>query len=312
MNLFPIKQKKLFGLESQIKEITNLFKDSKLPSKILLSGPKGTGKATFAYHIINYIFSQYEENKYNLNNCLISENNRSFKLINNYSHPNFHLIDLIVEKRNIEISQIRKMINYTNKSSFNTLPKIILIDNLENLNLNSSNALLKVLEEPNENVFFILILDSNKKTLETVKSRCLNFRINLNFEKNITIVNKLINNDILDLLNPDLVNYYNTPGEFINLYNFSIVNNVDLKKNDLKSFLKILINENFYKKDNFIKNYIFNFIELYFLKLLSVSKHKYEIFLFYSKFIKKIHNSKKFNLDIDSLFMEFESKILNG
>ena len=262
MNLFPIKQKKLFGLESQIKEITNLFKDSKLPSKILLSGPKGSGKATFAYHIINYIFSQYEENKYNLNNCLISENNRSFKLINNYSHPNFHLIDLIVEKKNIEISQIRKMINYTNKSSFNTLPKIILIDNLENLNLNSSNALLKVLEEPNENVFFILILDSNKKTLETVKSRCLNFRINLNFEKNITIVNKLINNDILDLLNPDLVNYYNTPGEFINLYNFSIVNNVDLKKNDLKSFLKILINENFYKKDNFIKNYIFNFIEL--------------------------------------------------
>ncbi len=312
MNLFPIKQKELFGLESQIKEITNLFKDSKLPSKILLSGPKGSGKATFAYHIINYIFSQYEENKYNLNNCLISENNRSFKLINNYSHPNFHLIDLIVEKKNIEISQIRKMINYTNKSSFNTLPKIILIDNLENLNLNSSNALLKVLEEPNENVFFILILDSNKKTLETVKSRCLNFRINLNFEKNITIVNKLINNDILDLLNPDLVNYYNTPGEFINLYNFSIVNNVDLKKNDLKSFLKILINENFYKKDNFIKNYIFNFIELYFLKLLSVSKHKYEIFLFYSKFIKKIHNSKKFNLDIDSLFMEFESKILNG
>ena len=312
MNLFPIKQKKLFGLESQIKEITNLFKDSKLPSKILLSGPKGTGKATFAYHIINYIFSQYEESKYNLNNCLISENNRSFKLINNYSHPNFHLIDLIVEKKNIEISQIRKMINYTNKSSFNTLPKIILIDNLENLNLNSSNALLKVLEEPNENVFFILILDSNKKTLETVKSRCLNFRINLNFEKNITIVNKLINNDILDLLNPDLVNYYNTPGEFINLYNFSIVNNVDLKKNDLKSFLKILINENFYKKDNFIKNYIFNFIELYFLKLLSVSKHKYEIFLFYFKFIKKIHNSKKFNLDIDSLFMEFESKILNG
>ena len=262
MNLFPIKQKKLFGLESQIKEITNLFKDSKLPSKILLSGPKGSGKATFAYHIINYIFSQYEENKYNLNNCLISENNRSFKLINNYSHPNFHLIDLIVEKKNIEISQIRKMINYTNKSSFNTLPKIILIDNLENLNLNSSNALLKVLEEPNENVFFILILDSNKKTLETVKSRCLNFRINLNFEKNITIVNKLINNDILDLLNPDLVNYYNTPGEFINLYNFSIVNNVDLKKNDLKSFLKILIKENFYKKDNFIKNYIFNFIEL--------------------------------------------------
>ena len=312
MNLVPIKQKELFGLNDQIKEITNLFDKNKLPNKILLTGPKGCGKATLAYHIINYIFSINEENKYNLKDYKINENNRSFKLINNGSHPNFHLIDLIAEKKNIEISQVRKMINYTNKSSFNNEPRIVVIDNLEFLNLNSSNALLKILEDPNENVFFILILDNNKKILKTIKSRCLNFRINLNFKKNIMITNKLINDDILNLLNKDLVNYYSTPGEYLNLINFSTINNIDIKKNDLVDLLNIFIKENFYKKNNFIKTYIFNYIELYFLQLFDKSDYKDNIFLFYSKFIKKINDTNKFNLDIDSLFMEFKSKILNG
>jgi DNA polymerase-3 subunit delta' len=312
MNPEPINQKKLFGLNIEINEIINLFETNKLPNKILLSGPKGSGKATLAFHLINYIFSKNEENKYNLNDFQINQNNRSYKLINNSTHPNFHLIDLIDNKKNIEISQIRKMIDYTNKSSFNNQPRIILIDNLENLNLNSSNALLKILEEPNENIFFILIFDSNQKILQTIKSRCLNFRINLNFDRKITITNHLIDNDILNLLNKDLINYYSTPGEYMNLLNFSTNNKIDIKKNNLNDFLHILIKNNYYKKDNFIKLYIFNYIELYFLKILSKSNHKDNIFLFYSKFINKINDTKKFNLDIDSLFMEFKSKILNG
>ena len=312
MNPKPINQKKLFGLNIEVNEIINLFETNKLPNRILLSGPKGSGKATLAFHLINYIFSKNEENKYNINDYQINKNNRSYKLINNGTHPNFHLIDLIDNKKNIEISQIRTMIDYTNKSSFNNQPKIILIDNFENLNLNSSNALLKILEEPNENIFFILIFDSNQKILQTIKSRCLNFRINLSFDRKITITNHLIGNDILNLLNKDLINYYSTPGEYINLLNFSTKNKIDIKKNNLNNFLNILIKNNYYKKDNFIKLYIFNYIELYFLKILSKSKNKDNIFLFYSKFINKINNTKKFNLDIDSLFMEFKSKILNG
>ena len=60
------------------------------------------------------------------------------------------------------------MIDYTNKSSFNSLAKFILIDNVEKLNKNSVNALLKLIEEPNDNVFFILIHNSNRKILETL------------------------------------------------------------------------------------------------------------------------------------------------
>ena len=181
MNTSPTLQTKLYGLNKIFSEIINLINLQKLPSKILLSGPKGSGKSTMAYHIVNYIFSTNENHPYNLKLNEINIDNKSFKLIKNGTHPNFHLIDLINDKKNIEVSQIRKMIDYSNKSSFNNLPRIIIIDNLENLNTNSNNALLKIVEEPNEKIFFLLIHNNNKKILDTLKSRCLTYRIYLTF-----------------------------------------------------------------------------------------------------------------------------------
>ena len=121
-----------------------------MPNKILLSGKKGSGKSTLAYHLINYILSENEEYKYNLKNFCINKDNKSYKLLQNNSHPNFYLIDLLTEKKSIDVGQIREMINYTNKSTFNNMARFILIDNTENLNKNSVNALLKIIEEPND------------------------------------------------------------------------------------------------------------------------------------------------------------------
>ena len=45
-----------------------MYKNKKLPNKIFFTGPKGIGKATMAYHLINYIFSSKEEYQYDLAN----------------------------------------------------------------------------------------------------------------------------------------------------------------------------------------------------------------------------------------------------
>ena len=87
-----------------------------------------------------------------------------------------------------------------NKSSFNKKKRFVLIDNIELLNLNSINALLKILEEPNENINFILI-NNNKRVLATLKSRCLNFKRFLTKDQSIKIVNQLLNNDINTIIN---------------------------------------------------------------------------------------------------------------
>ena len=312
MNLKPSENLQLYGMNHFFHEITTLYNEKKMPTKILFSGKKGLGKSTFAYHIINYILSNNEDFEYDLMKHTINKDNRSFKLLQNNSHPNFYLIDLLLDKKNIDVSQIREMIAYTNKSTFNNMPRFILIDNLENLNKNSVNALLKIIEEPNENVFFILIHNSEKFILPTLKSRCLTFKINFTFNQSILISNQILNENIFNIINHDLINYYNTPGDIINLINFSKDKRVDLRDYTLVNLLNLLIDNKYYKKNKLVKNLLINFIELFFLKEYKLSNTKKSLLIFYYAFIAKIHNTEKFNLDDESLFIEFKSKILNG
>ena len=312
IDLNPYTQKTLFGYDNFFLKIANLYKQNKLPNKILLSGPNGIGKATFAYHLINFIFSQNEEFNYDIGNYTINDLNHSYRLIKKNSHPNFFLIDLVDDKKTIEISQVRKMINYANKSALNNKERIILIDNVENLNVNSSNALLKIIEEPNDNVFFILILDSNKKILETVKSRCLKFNLSLSFNECINIVNKITNFKIEETVNFDLINHYCTVGDFINLINFSLSSNVDINSLDLKNFLLNLIENKYYKKDIYIKKNIYKFSEFYLYKLMNIHRSSKKITNISQNLIKRIYYLNKFNLDDESFFIELKSKVLNG
>ena len=99
MNLKPSKNTQLYGMGNFFNEIISLYNDKKMPTKILLSGKKGIGKSTLSYHLINYVLSNNEDNKYNLSKLSINKENKSFKLIQNNSHPNFYLIDLLDEKK---------------------------------------------------------------------------------------------------------------------------------------------------------------------------------------------------------------------
>tara|TARA_B100000035_G_C21008316_1_gene558398 strand:- start:929 stop:1849 length:921 start_codon:yes stop_codon:yes gene_type:complete len=306
MLLKPSNQTNLYGLENNLSELINLYNKNKFPNKILLSGQKGIGKCTLAYHFINYVLSIDEDFSYDLEKNKINLENKSFKLIQNQSNPNFTIIDILPDKKMIEIGQIRNLILNMNKSSFNSKPRFVLIDNIEYLNQNSVNALLKTLEEPNENIFFILI-HNQKNVLSTLKSRCLDFKVFFTNQKSLEITNQILEDDIYEIVNKDLLNYYITPGNIYCLVKFSQENKIDLKNINLNLFLKTIIRENYYKKNNQIKYFLFDFIELFLMKtsnLLKFENHSY--------FLKKIYEMKKFNLDEESFFIEFESKILNG
>ena len=309
MNLKPENQLSLYGHHVELLNFIELYKSQKLPNKILLSGEKGIGKSTLAYHIINHILSIDEDNSYDLKNYKINPDNKSFKLILNKSNPNFISIDIDDDKKSIDINQIRSLILTLNKSSFNKKPRLVLIDNIELLNINSVNALLKVLEEPNDNIFFILI-NSNKKILPTLKSRCLNYNITLTSSQSLDITNKILDQNCMNLIHEQLINHYSTPGLLLGLLNFATKNNLDLKQINLKELIKKIIMEKKYKKDQFIKFQLYSLIEIYFRNNVSVRNIK--LLKIQNYFLKKINNTKIFNLDDESILMEFEDRVLNA
>ena len=308
-DLEPQNQTKLYGLDKFISELVNLNFCHNLPNKILLSGLKGIGKSTLAYHFINYVLSQDEEYSYNLKDFEIDPNSRTFKTILNKSNTNFTLIDIDQDKKSIDINQIRKLISNLNKSSFNEKPRFVLIDNIEYLNNNSVNALLKILEEPNFNIFFFLI-NSNKKILPTLSSRCINFKINISNAESQFITEKLLNTKLNEVISTDLLNHYSTPGNTYNLVKFGEINNYNLVNLDLTNLLKKLINDNHFKKNKLIRNMIFELIEFYFNKI-NISSTK-KVFDKYNYFLKRISNTKIYHLDEESLFLEFKEEILNA
>ena len=177
----PINQLQLFGYEEYFESFKKISDKNILPNSILISGQKGLGKSTFIYHFINYLLSKDESKEYSLSNLSINPDNKTYKLMKANTHPNFFLIKNEKDSKFIKIEQIRLLNQFLNKTSYKKNIKIIMIDDAEFLNLNSANALLKTLEEPNKNTFFFLIQNSSFKILDTIKSRCHEFKISFKF-----------------------------------------------------------------------------------------------------------------------------------
>jgi DNA polymerase-3 subunit delta' len=290
-------QRLLYGHDDLFKELTSLFKIKKLPNKIIFNGPDGVGKATFVYHLINVILSSQEENSYNLPEKKISETNKSYlDLINNV---NFNLKHLKVDdyKKIISIEETREIIDFFNKSSINNKPKIFFLEGAENLNKSSSNSILKVLEELPENNYFFISHIENKTLLETIKSRCFNYRLFVNSKESKIIKEKLIaqfdaNKKIISNL---------TPG--INLKINLLFKELDLQEKDFST--KVLAIQNYYleEKYNKILDLMHIYIEDYFVDNLEKNNF-FKNLRIRNKINNIIYNINSINNEIKSSFYE--------
>ena len=119
-----------------------------------------------------------------------------------------------------------------------------------------------------------------------------------------------IRDSINTIINNKLFDYYATPGKLLKLIKLSEEYDLDLVNFDLKTTLTTIIKNKIYKKDKSIIEIIYSFIELYFRNNISVEN--ISLLKSYHYFLEKINNTRTYNLDEETLFMEFEDKILNG
>ena len=288
-----MSKENLIGHELVLNNLVSLFNNSNLPTKILLSGKKGIGKSLIVKHFLYKIF----------------EDEKSKNLIKKESHMNVLNIKKVNDKKNIEIDQVREIIKFTNQSSFNNKPRFIIIDDAEYLNINSSNALLKSLEEPNNNVYFFLIYNSDLLILDTIKSRCLELKIDIKFEDAKLIINNYFDENIYEKINDNLVNFYSSPKFIIDMVIFLKENNLSIENTNINDLIKNIINNKLYVKDNFVKEYINYIIELFFYNHINVTKKiSYNVKKYY---YLKLSSIRKYNLDYETFFLEFKDNLLS-
>tara|TARA_Y100000590_G_scaffold460395_1_gene619576 strand:- start:1399 stop:2370 length:972 start_codon:yes stop_codon:yes gene_type:complete len=301
----PVDQLKLFGFEDYFSSFKNLYEKNKLPNVILLTGQKGLGKATFAYHFINYLLTSNEEFKYSLKDFSINSCNSSFQLAKNNLHPNFIVLQNDLSKESIKIDQVRNLIKFLNKSTYSQNIKIILIDNAEYLNLNSSNALLKSLEEPSHKTFFFIINNSSLKLSDTLKSRCVEYKFHFNHSEKKNIFKNIIKNYEFNLNDFDIEKflYLDAPGNLLRYLLILNDNNLTFSKDNLDSILYLI---EAYKNQNDpeILDFISLLIEIYYTELsIKYPNNLNKYFINKYQILHLFSNMKKFKLDKKNLLI---------
>jgi len=254
---------KLYSYGKYINFIKNLYLCKKLPSSIMFVGKEGTGKKNFITHLLLNIQKNIFLTTQQINNTdFIFHNKNDLNNIINNKNSNIKFIYNLENSSNITIDQIREIANYTKQSSFNGESKFIVICNPENLNIFAANSLLKILENPPENNYFILISDSEKSLLSTIRSRCVRFNIKFSNNETQFILNNLLVD--LNLHTSSTINKFETPGSIVNRLKFITENNLNnnndfeiiyfclnnYKVNKTKSSLKIALDllNNFFQK----------------------------------------------------------------
>lgn len=94
------------------------------------------------------------------------------------THPDIFTVNPADGKKNITVSQIRELRSEAYVKAHSALRRVFIIDGADKMNEQAQNALLKVLEEPPQNVVFLLTASSRTLLLETIVSRCALLTLN--------------------------------------------------------------------------------------------------------------------------------------
>lgn len=153
----------------QWNQIQSAILSHRVPQAMLLVGPLHCSLGEFAIKIIQLLFcrAQLDRPCYECLDC---------RMVGNYQHPDIHWIRPEHPGGTIKIDQIRELQNAAYLTPKRADNKVIVINPSDKLNHASSNALLKILEEPPAQSIFILIAEQLSTLLPTILSRCFIYR----------------------------------------------------------------------------------------------------------------------------------------
>lgn len=298
---------KLIGFEQYKTYFNNSYNNNKLHHANLIIGKKGIGKASFVNNV-----------------C------REFLDCQSKIHPDLKIVNCLDEKKEISVEQIRQVIEFAYQTSATSQNKFIIIDSACELNKNSSNALLKLLEEPLPNNYFFLVAHNLNKVIPTLRSRC-----------NIIEIKELSNNQFNQILQDNQLTFtdhqqqflamicdnsialaLNFGDDFIKIYQLLMASVLDqkiadelLKKINEKNFnffvVERIINvflSRFVKDSNgLLSSFFFNEKECF--EFLKFKINPIQAFTIFQDTVKKLAIASSLYLDKKLLLINFINKI---
>ncbi len=156
----------LIGQENIVKSLSNAIKLGKISHAYLLCGPRGTGKTSSARILAKSL------------NCAegptLTPCGKCPSCLDIMNSTPIDVVEIDAAS-NRKVEDARNILEKIQFVPVNGRYKIYIIDEVHMLTTEAFNTLLKTLEEPPENVIFILATTEPHKVLETIISRCQRF-----------------------------------------------------------------------------------------------------------------------------------------
>ena len=224
------------GLEDEKKRLIESFKSNTIHHAMLFIGQRGSANLSLALAFssyincenrsendscgkcpscikmdklihpdVNYVFPVAPTTK--INKEVISdkfiESWRSTVIESPYLNVDdwFEIYGFENKQPNISKDEVRNLVKKLTFKPFESLYKINIIWLPEYLNISTSNAILKILEEPPGNTLFFLVTNNDQKLISTIKSRVQSFKIKRfsdNDMKKYLSINKDVSEDEVD------------------------------------------------------------------------------------------------------------------
>ncbi|MCI5059453.1 MAG: DNA polymerase III subunit delta' [Alphaproteobacteria bacterium] len=185
----PRESDLFLGHSSQEKEVLELINSGAMPHALILSGPEGVGKATFAFRLARYLLkygmpdsaqdSLFGDAPAQATSLDVSADDPVFAKVASGGHPDLLTIERQTDpktgttKNNLDVETARKAAPFLRMtSSADGGWRVVIVDDADLMNRNAQNALLKILEEPPANSILMLVTHRLGAMIPTIRSRC--------------------------------------------------------------------------------------------------------------------------------------------
>jgi DNA polymerase III subunit delta' len=173
----------LAGHESAERELRRLVEAGRLPHAILLSGPRGIGKATLAFRFARFLLARGDHlTKAAAEGGLaINPESGVFHRVAAGGHADLLTVERAYDPRRrrlrggIVVEDAREITSFFRLTAAEEGWRIVIVDGAEEMNRSAANALLKILEEPPRQALLLLVSHSPGRLLPTIRSRCRRF-----------------------------------------------------------------------------------------------------------------------------------------